>query len=97
MVFDLGGGSTEFTLVRRDQEPVFAGLPLGVLSLSRARPLGDPPLPARVAQLKKELRDQLDNFYQEHFRGLIEGSTHPGGHGRVGDHPRRHGPGNDPI
>ncbi len=74
MVFDLGGGSTEFTLVRRDQEPVFAGLPLGVLSLSRARPLGDPPLPARVAQLKKELRDQLENFYQENFRELIEGS-----------------------
>ncbi len=75
MVFDLGGGSTEFTLVRRDQEPVFAGLPLGVLSLSRARPLGDPPLPDQVTQLKKELRDQLDNFYQEHFRELIEGSV----------------------
>ena len=74
LVFDLGGGSTEFTLVRRDREPVFAGLPLGVLSLSRARPLGDPPLPDQVAHLKKELRDQLDNFYQEHFRELIEGS-----------------------
>ena len=74
MVFDLGGGSTEFTLVRRDREPVFAGLPLGVLSLSRARPLGDPPLPDQVAHLKKALRGQLDNFYQEHFRELIEGS-----------------------
>ena len=74
MVFDLGGGSTEFTLVRRDREPVFAGLPLGVLSLSRARPLGDPPLPDQVAHLKAALRDQLDNFYQEHFRELIEGS-----------------------
>ena len=74
MVFDLGGGSTEFTLVRRDREPVFAGLPLGVLSLSRARPLGDPPLPEKVADLKKELVNNLRDFYLKHFQGLIEAS-----------------------
>ena len=37
------GGSSEFALVRPGQEPVFASLPLGVLTLSQARPLGDPP------------------------------------------------------
>ena len=74
VVFDVGGGSSEFILVRRDREPVFAGLPLGVLSLSRTRPLGDPPRPEKVADLKEELSRKLQNFYQEHFRGLLEGS-----------------------
>ncbi len=67
VVFDVGGGSSEFILVRRGREPVFAGLPLGVLSLSRARPLGDPPRPAKVADLQEELFSHLQNFYQEHF------------------------------
>ena len=43
LVFDVGGGSSEFALVRPGREPVFASLPLGVLTLSQARPLGDPP------------------------------------------------------
>jgi exopolyphosphatase/guanosine-5'-triphosphate,3'-diphosphate pyrophosphatase len=74
VVFDVGGGSSEFTLIRRDREPVFAGLPLGVLSLSRARPLGDPPRPDQVAGLAAELCRELQNFYQKHFGELIEGS-----------------------
>jgi exopolyphosphatase/guanosine-5'-triphosphate,3'-diphosphate pyrophosphatase len=65
LVFDVGGGSTEFALVRQGTEPVLASLPLGVLTLSQARPLGDPPLPARVAALKEELAAQLGTFYRE--------------------------------
>ncbi len=38
LVFDVGGGSSEFALVRPGQEPRFASLPLGVLTLSQARP-----------------------------------------------------------
>jgi exopolyphosphatase/guanosine-5'-triphosphate,3'-diphosphate pyrophosphatase len=64
LVFDLGGGSSEFALMRPGREPVFASLPLGVLTLSQARPLGDPPLPERVAALKVELATRLDSFYQ---------------------------------
>jgi exopolyphosphatase/guanosine-5'-triphosphate,3'-diphosphate pyrophosphatase len=74
MVFDVGGGSSEFILVRRAQEPVFAGLPLGVLSLSRARPLGDPPRPDKVAALQAELSRELRDFYRKHFGELLEGS-----------------------
>ncbi|MFZ2089742.1 MAG: hypothetical protein WAU47_14315, partial [Desulfobaccales bacterium] len=33
VIFDVGGGSSEFILVRQSKKPVFAGLPLGVLSL----------------------------------------------------------------
>jgi exopolyphosphatase/guanosine-5'-triphosphate,3'-diphosphate pyrophosphatase len=65
LVFDVGGGSSEFALVRPDSESVFASLPLGVLTLSQARPLGDPPIPDRVAALKKELATQLRAFYRE--------------------------------
>jgi exopolyphosphatase/guanosine-5'-triphosphate,3'-diphosphate pyrophosphatase len=72
VVFDVGGGSSEFTLIRRDREPVFAGLPLGVLSLSRSRPLGDPPRPEKVVELKKELFKELQEFYRQHFGDLLE-------------------------
>jgi exopolyphosphatase/guanosine-5'-triphosphate,3'-diphosphate pyrophosphatase len=74
LVFDVGGGSSEFILVRQAQAPVFAGLPLGVLSLSRARPLGDPPRPDRVADLQAELFNKLQDFYKRHFGELLEDS-----------------------
>jgi len=66
-VFDVGGGSTEFALLLPGEEPRFAGLPLGVLTLSQARPLGDPPAPERVAALKTELTAQFSNFYRQHL------------------------------
>jgi exopolyphosphatase/guanosine-5'-triphosphate,3'-diphosphate pyrophosphatase len=72
LVFDVGGGSSEFVLVRPEEEPRFAGLPLGVLSISRSRPLGDPPQPYKVDDLKRELRRSIQNFYQPHFRALLE-------------------------
>jgi exopolyphosphatase/guanosine-5'-triphosphate,3'-diphosphate pyrophosphatase len=65
LVFDVGGGSTEFALVRPNTEPLFASLPLGVLTLSQARPLGDPPVPTKVAALKEELHAQLKAFGHE--------------------------------
>jgi exopolyphosphatase/guanosine-5'-triphosphate,3'-diphosphate pyrophosphatase len=68
LVFDVGGGSSEFALVRPGREPVFASLPLGVLTLSQARPLGDPPIPQKVAALKKELAARLSFFYEEAIR-----------------------------
>jgi exopolyphosphatase/guanosine-5'-triphosphate,3'-diphosphate pyrophosphatase len=68
VVFDVGGGSSEFTLIRSGQEPKFAGLPLGVLTLSQAHPLGDPPRPEAVAALKQKLTGQLSHFFQAHFQ-----------------------------
>jgi exopolyphosphatase/guanosine-5'-triphosphate,3'-diphosphate pyrophosphatase len=73
MVFDVGGGSTEVALVRFGREPVFASLPLGVLTLSQARPLGDPPQPARVAALKEELAARLGIFYKEAIKPHLDG------------------------
>jgi exopolyphosphatase/guanosine-5'-triphosphate,3'-diphosphate pyrophosphatase len=74
VVFDVGGGSSEFVLVEPGREPIFAGLPLGVLSLSRARPLGDPPRPDKLAALREELHQELENFYQQNFAQLLDES-----------------------
>lgn len=68
LVVDVGGGSSEFILVRQNQEPMFASLPVGVLSVSSSRPLGDPPNPTRVEDLKRELRRAFQDFLQFHFR-----------------------------
>jgi len=70
-VFDVGGGSTEFALLLPDQQPRFAGLPLGVLTLSQARPLGDPPAPARVAALQAELVGEFTKFYRQHLEPFL--------------------------
>jgi exopolyphosphatase/guanosine-5'-triphosphate,3'-diphosphate pyrophosphatase len=73
LVFDVGGGSSEFALMRPGQEPVFASLPLGVLTLSQARHLGDPPIPEKVAGLQEELAARLGSFYQGAIRPYLEG------------------------
>ena len=73
LVFDVGGGSSEFALMRPGREPVFASLPLGVLTLSQARPLGDPPRPERVAALKEELSARFSSFYQGAIRPHLKG------------------------
>ena len=62
LVADVGGGSSEFALVRPGREPQFASLPLGVLTLSQAHPLGDPPDPEKVAALKRALAQDLARF-----------------------------------
>ncbi len=73
LVFDVGGGSSEFALMRPGREPVFASLPLGVLTLSQARPLGDPPQPSKVAALREELSARLGSFYKETIEPFLEG------------------------
>lgn len=73
LVIDVGGGSSEFALRRPGREPVFASLPLGVLTLSQARPLGDPPRPERVAALKEELSARLGSFYKGAIEPYLEG------------------------
>ncbi len=74
LVFDVGGGSSEFALVRPGQEPVFASLPLGVLTLSQARPLGDPPEPERVAALHAAIAAELGGFYGQRLAPQISGT-----------------------
>ncbi|MCX5894036.1 MAG: exopolyphosphatase [Deltaproteobacteria bacterium] len=67
LVFDVGGGSSEFALVQPGQEPRFASLPLGVLTQTQARPLGDPPEPEKVAVLHEDIAGKLRRFRDQNF------------------------------
>ncbi len=71
VVFDVGGGSSEWALIRQGKEPQFASLPLGVLTLSQARPLGDPPRPEAVAALHHEIAQRLRTFYQQNLKPYL--------------------------
>lgn len=75
LVFDVGGGSSEFALVRPGREPRFASLPLGVLTLSQAHPLGDPPEPQKVAALHQELFQSLGRLRDRIFPAPLIGSV----------------------
>ena len=90
LVFDVGGGSSEFALVRPGLEPRFASLPLGVLTLSQAHPLGDPPEPEKVAVLHQELSQRLGRLRDADFAPGPNGLGAPGGHRGRGDHPGGH-------
>lgn len=67
LVFDVGGGSSEFVLLDPPTQPFFAGLPLGVLNLSARIPVSDPPRPGEVAALKSEVARRLEIFYKDNF------------------------------
>jgi exopolyphosphatase / guanosine-5'-triphosphate,3'-diphosphate pyrophosphatase len=73
LVVDVGGGSSEFALVRPGRAPRFASLPLGVLTLSQARPLGDPPEPEKVAALQQEVTARLRAFLREKIEPDLPG------------------------
>jgi exopolyphosphatase/guanosine-5'-triphosphate,3'-diphosphate pyrophosphatase len=73
LVFDVGGGSSEFALVRPGQEPRFASLPLGVLTLTQAHQ-GDPPAPAKVAALHADLAGKLRRFRDQTFPADLHNS-----------------------
>jgi exopolyphosphatase/guanosine-5'-triphosphate,3'-diphosphate pyrophosphatase len=75
LVFDVGGGSSEFALVRHGDEPKFASLPLGVLTLGQAHPLGDPPEPEKVAVLHQELSQRLGRLRDRTFPPALMGSA----------------------
>ena len=76
--------------MRPGQEPVFASLPLGVLTLSQARPLGDPPESEKLATLKEELVVQLSAFFRETFKPYLGAAPLLVGTAGRGDDARGH-------
>jgi len=73
-VFDVGGGSSEWALIRQGREPYFASQPLGVLTLGQTRSLGDPPRPEAVAALNQDIKERLEGFYHQNLRPRLTGA-----------------------
>ena len=74
VVFDVGGGSSEWALIRQGQTPHYASLPLGVLTLSQAIPLGDPPRTEALAAMMQEIIGRLEAFQQQHLQPYLQGT-----------------------
>jgi exopolyphosphatase/guanosine-5'-triphosphate,3'-diphosphate pyrophosphatase len=72
MVVDVGGGSSEFVLLEAGSEPVFAGLPLGVLTSSQEFPVGDPPEAEKVESFRQAIKKRLQRFLKENFADLLQ-------------------------
>lgn len=59
LVFDVGGGSTEWALVLPGQQAIFASLPLGASTLTQRWLVNDPPTKAELLALRAEIQHQL--------------------------------------
>ncbi len=62
VVFDLGGGSTEFAVFTGAPEPALASLPLGALSLTQVWLPDDPPPAAALAALRTAVTRELEGL-----------------------------------
>ncbi|MDT0308905.1 Ppx/GppA phosphatase family protein [Streptomyces sp. DSM 44917] len=59
LLFDIGGGSLEIALGVDEEPDAAASLPLGAGRLTNARLPGDPPEPADVRALRRDVRSEL--------------------------------------
>jgi len=59
LVIDIGGGSTEFILIRNNKIIITESIKLGVVSLAEKFLLNDPPLPEECDLIKNELSKTL--------------------------------------
>jgi exopolyphosphatase/guanosine-5'-triphosphate,3'-diphosphate pyrophosphatase len=62
-VIDVGGGSTEVIVARRDGDPVVASLPLGAVYLTERFLLHDPPSDDDLDRMRGMVRDELDSRF----------------------------------
>ncbi|MBW1952328.1 MAG: Ppx/GppA family phosphatase [Deltaproteobacteria bacterium] len=71
VVFDVGGGSTEWALVIPGQDMCFASLPLGVSTLTQRWLASDPPGNAELAALRTAIRHQLEQLPGVYFADYL--------------------------
>ena len=65
LVFDMGGGSTEFVFIGKEQGKELISLPLGVVTLTERFLISDPPSPLE----QQRLRDFGRNILRENLSG----------------------------
>src|SRR5262249_48335612 len=73
MVVDLGGGSLQITEVRDADVADVVSLPLGAIRLSRRFVHDDPPSPAQIGALRREVRRQLADLTEPLPSGTVVG------------------------
>jgi exopolyphosphatase/guanosine-5'-triphosphate,3'-diphosphate pyrophosphatase len=56
LIVDIGGGSAQLVVGDRKEHQKIVSGPLGALRLSELIPLGDPPRPARLAKLRRQVK-----------------------------------------
>ncbi|HEX9910058.1 MAG TPA: hypothetical protein VGA86_04170, partial [Desulfatiglandales bacterium] len=69
IAFDLGGGTTEFLLVREQGDSEAQSLPLGAMILSQRHFVSDPPKEKEIESLKKETKELLLKAFPDEIRG----------------------------
>lgn len=73
VIMDIGGGSTEF--IAGPREPDSVSLPLGVVALSAAFPLSDPPEPWQLSNLRYFLAERIASgtarWARRRFHGIV--------------------------
>jgi exopolyphosphatase / guanosine-5'-triphosphate,3'-diphosphate pyrophosphatase len=63
LVVDMGGGSTEWILLRRGSAPLMASIPIGVIKLSGKYLKSDPAVQKEVDELENEIMSVLENLH----------------------------------
>lgn len=71
VVFDVGGGSTEWAWLAPGHKPVFSSLPLGASILTQTWINGDPPSAASLVALQAEVQRQLKQLPEPYDAGTV--------------------------
>ena len=69
IAFDLGGGTTEFLVMREQGDSEALSLPLGAMILTQRHLVSDPPKEKEFESLKKETKELLLHAFPDEIRG----------------------------
>ena len=94
VVIDIGGGSTEFIIGRGRSAGFHVSLPIGVVRMSERHIRSDPPAPAELQELSREVQELLARRHSPARAGRREGRDRGRRHGDLGS---RNRPGARPL
>ncbi len=74
VVIDIGGGSTEFIIGRGRSAGFHVSLPIGVVRMSERHIRSDPPAPAELQELSREVQELLAHGIPQRERAAVRGA-----------------------